>query len=97
MIGIPYIVGAVLLAKFGIPPTIRQISILKIPAIFDLNRRLQGFDNPGVADVSFRCPNRICKKSIAFDRLNILKVSAFFALSSDCHMLMFTNSSSVGS
>ena len=39
---------------------IRQISILKIPAIFELNRSLQGFDKQGVADVSFRCPNRIC-------------------------------------
>jgi len=47
---------------------------LKIPAIFNLNGSLQGFDKPGVADVSFRSPNRICKKLIAFDRLNILNV-----------------------
>jgi len=29
----------------------------------------------GVADVSFRCPNRICKKSIAFDSLNSFNLS----------------------
>jgi len=42
--------------------------------ILDLNRSLQGFDKPGVVDVSFRFPNRICKNSITFDRLNILNI-----------------------
>ena len=59
-----------------ITPTIRQISVAKIPVIFDLNRSLQGFDKPGVADVCFKCPNRICKKSITLDNLNSLNVSA---------------------
>jgi len=49
---------------------------LKIPVIFDLNRNLQGFDRPGVADLSFRYTNRICKKSITFDKLNILNLSS---------------------
>jgi len=48
--------------------------------IFDLNHSSQGFDKPGVADVSFRYPNRICKKSIAFDRLNILNLSSLFLI-----------------
>ncbi len=37
--------------------------------------QFKGFDKPGVADVSFRCPNRICKKSITFDSLNSLNKS----------------------
>ena len=58
-----------------VSPTIRYISVTKIPVIFDLNHSLQEFDKPGVADASFRYPNRICKKSIAFDSLNSLNIS----------------------
>jgi len=31
-----------------ISPTTRQISVAKIPAIFDFNHSLPGFDKPGV-------------------------------------------------
>jgi len=51
----------------ALSPTIRQISSLKIPVILDLNRSLQGFDKPGVADVSFRYPFDICNNFIDFD------------------------------
>jgi len=62
VIGDTAITGFLSVLKPDVSPT-RQISILKIPAIFDLNRSIQGFDKVGVADVSFRCPNRVCKKS----------------------------------
>ena len=50
-------------------------SSYKIIWVFDLNRSLQGFDKPGVTDVSFGCPNCICKKSITFDSLESLNKS----------------------
>ncbi len=41
-------------------------------------RRTQFIGKRAISDiisfVSFRCPNRICKKSITFDRLNSLNI-----------------------
>jgi len=53
--------------RIHISPTTRQISILKIPVIFDLNHSLQGFDKPGVPDVGFRYPFDICNIFVDFD------------------------------
>ena len=66
--------GFLSVLKPDVSPTIRQISVLKIPAIFELNRSLGVFDKPGVADVSFRYPFDICNNFMDFDSLESLNI-----------------------